>query len=577
MTILGIKLTHDGALALIDNGRLVFSYEMEKLDNMPRHSHFCITMERIKEILSGHGYDLKAIDQWVIDGWDTGHDENITTGHDEIQYDIAIPLDDNRKIKIDELAAYGHFVGKEENILLPSHFKVATHDLYYKSYQHVSGHLMSAYCTSPFPEKEESSFILVWDGGMPPQLFYYNYQKNEVQNIGPLFFLAGYIYINFAHAFEPFCLSGKSLSIAGKAMAYVALGEVRAEIMEMFKKIFASLNETVKKHEVNMEIVAILTGEFIREARNFCVSRKLDHRDMLATFQAFIQELLVSNLEKKVKEHPELVNNFCFAGGSALNIKWNNAIRNSGIFRKMWVPPFPNDAGSAIGTACCEMLMHDNRRKLRWDVYSGPLIEQAAFDDRRYAACTCTLEELAGILHEYNEPVVFLNGHAELGPRALGNRSILAAAVLPEMKTLLNKVKGRESYRPVAPICLEEDAAEIFDPGFPDPYMLYEHKVREDWKDKVPAICHLDGTARLQTVNREQNPHIYELLQHYKKISNIPLLCNTSANLNGKGFFPDVKTVTYWDNVNFIWNNGTLYFKKGSFHPEVLKKNMVLR
>jgi carbamoyltransferase len=118
---------------------------------------------------------------------------------------------------------------------------------------------------------------------------------------------------------------------------------------------------------------------------------------------------------------------------------------------------------------------------------------------------------------------------------------------------------------------MEEDASQIFSPGYPDPYMLFEHRVREEWKDQVPAICHLDGTARLQTVNRKENAFIYELLTEYKKLSGIPLLCNTSANFNGSGFFPDVKSVMEWDKVNFIWSAGKLYFKK-----EVLQTDPVI-
>ena len=159
-----------------------------------------------------------------------------------------------------------------------------------------------------------------------------------------------------------------------------------------------------------------------------------------------------------------------------------------------------------------------------------------------------------------------MNGRAESGPWALGNRSILAAAVSPDMKLQLNKLKGREAYCPVAPVCLEEDAPEIFTPGHRDPYMLFEHQVKLSWKDRVPAICHIDGTARLQTVNKEQNPGIYFLLKRYKELSGIPLLCNTSANFNGKGFFPDISSVMDWGKVNFIWHAGKLYTKRSVSH-----------
>lgn len=566
MIICGIKLTHDGAIALIDNGKLIFSYEMEKLENMPRYSGFCISMARIEEILAEHGYSFSGIDQLVIDGWGRWDPADIGTTKSKEENFIVIP-DGKNNIEIHELADYGHLVRQDEDILAASRFKTRKVELPYKSYKHVTGHVLGAYCTSPFARKKEDSFVLVWDGGMPPQLFYYKYNENEILNLGTLFLLTGYTYINFAQAFEPFSLvKPGDLSVAGKAMAYMALGKVEPDIMAKYGEIFNDLNEEVREVEIDMNIIAMITAEFIKQAKQFCTAHKKAHPNMLTTFQVFVQNVLIENLRKKIQEHPGLHNNLCFAGGSALNIKWNSAIRDSGIFSDVWVPPFPNDSGSAIGTACCEMVMTDNIRSLDWNVYSGPSIKDMQVENPQYAAYDCELDELAYILYEYNEPVVFLNGSAELGPRALGNRSILAAAVTPDMKKILNKAKDREDYRPVAPICLEEAAPNIFDPGSPDPYMLFEHQVKPGWKDKVPAICHLDGTARLQTVNKNENPVIYELLTHYKKLSGVPLLCNTSANFNGSGFFPDVESAMEWDGVNLIWSAGKLYAKDKVAH-----------
>jgi len=115
---------------------------------------------------------------------------------------------------------------------------------------------------------------------------------------------------------------------------------------------------------------------------------------------------------------------------------------------------------------------------------------------------------------------------------------------------------------PVAPVCLEQDAPGIFDPGSPDPYMLFDHAIREEWKNKVPAIAHKDNTARLQTVSESNNATLYELLTAYKKISGIPLLCNTSANYKGCGFFPDVFNATRWNKVNYVWADNVLYEKQ---------------
>jgi carbamoyltransferase len=154
---------------------------------------------------------------------------------------------------------------------------------------------------------------------------------------------------------------------------------------------------------------------------------------------------------------------------------------------------------------------------------------------------------------------VVLNGRAELGPRALGGRSILAAPVDAAMKDRLNDIKRREPFRPVAPICLEEHAPEIFSPGTPDPYMLFEHDVRPAWVARIPAVLHLDGTARLQTVSPAQDPDLTEILRAYHEVSGVPVLCNTSANFNGSGFFPDVATAIGWDKVDMVWEEGTLY------------------
>jgi carbamoyltransferase len=106
-------------------------------------------------------------------------------------------------------------------------------------------------------------------------------------------------------------------------------------------------------------------------------------------------------------------------------------------------------------------------------------------------------------------------------------------------------------------MCLEERAPEIFDPGTPDPYMLFDHRVRESWVDRIPAVLHLDGTARLQTV--APGSLAYEIVTAYEKRTGIPVLCNTSANYPGKGFFPDVASACKWGGTPFVWSEGVLY------------------
>lgn len=537
MIICGLKLTHDGAIALIDGQQLIFSYEMEKLGNTPRHMYFNMAMDEIEQLLQQYGYTFDKIDHLVLDGWTPEEKVTINLGKGDF------PV---------RLAGYGSMVTRG-NVMARECFNMSGFDNFsYASYQHVAGHIAAAYCTSPFARQARDAYVLIWDGGMFPQLFYYHHHSNTVENLGILFMMLGSVYAIFSQHFGPYKVDGEvrddSLSVPGKVMAYIALGTLQPELLEVLRRAYSTSGEKA----------TLLNNDFGKVFARHVDTAKFRDEDILHTFHVFLEQLLVEKLIAKVKRHPDKEPNLCFAGGSALNIKWNSAIRNTGLFRDVWVPPFPNDAGNAIGTACCEMIAMYQANRLDWNVYSGPpVIDNVSLSG--WTVSDVSIARLAYLLYSENEPVVFLNGPAELGPRALGNRSILAAATDPGMKALLNKIKSREDYRPVAPICLEEDAAEIFDPGTRDPYMLFDHKVREEWKERVPAICHLDGTARLQTVSRKDAPVIYELLTEYKKLSGIPLLCNTSANYKGKGFFPDADSAMSWNEVNYVWSNNKLY------------------
>ncbi|MFM7856887.1 MAG: carbamoyltransferase C-terminal domain-containing protein, partial [Flammeovirgaceae bacterium] len=218
-------------------------------------------------------------------------------------------------------------------------------------------------------------------------------------------------------------------------------------------------------------------------------------------------------------------------------------------------------SGSAIGMACASMLSTKEGTAIDWDVYSGPGITKNA-PAKGWSASECDVSELASFLYKSNEPVVVLHGRAELGPRALGNRSILAAPGSPAMKDKLNEMKQREHYRPVSPICLERYAPEYFGNFSSDPYMLFDHQVRKEKLNEIAAVCHIDGSARLQTIDAKRNIFLADLLTKFHSLSGVPVLCNTSANFNGKGFFPDVQSATSWVGADYVWCEGTLYSKQ---------------
>lgn len=553
MIICGVKASHDGGVAVIDGSRLRFCVEVEKLANTRRYSTLG-DLDRIAELLREEGCDPAEVDVFVVDGWFTRPEADfpyIPTAQSGRPLQLRVAPYNESGVMADALQRY-RFDGVE---LVPGSGG-------YVSYHHASNHLLAAYCTSPFAERQEDALVLVWDAGMLPRLYRVIGADLAVENLGPLFPFVGNIFADFCSHFEPFWRDTAGLSeedglrshleIAGKAMAYAALGRVEHDATAVFEKLLDDLND------ISVQ-TAFLLGRAVVERRD-SLFPGMSNADLIATFQSYLGDVMLGafkDLLPTVAE-PGETPNLCLSGGCALNIKWNSQLRHSGLFRDVWVPPFPNDSGAAIGTACCELFGTNRVGSLEWNVYSGPELRPTAVPPA-WSVTRCDEAQLAALLFTEGEPVVVLNGRAEVGPRALGNRSILATATSPGMKDRLNRIKDRASYRPVAPICLEERAHEVFDPGSPDPYMLFDHRLRAGWAERIPAVVHLDGTARLQTVTATRNPTAARVLTEYERLSGIPVLCNTSANYNGCGFFPDIESATEWSRTRYIWSDGWLY------------------
>ncbi|WP_342734291.1 nodulation protein NodU [Bradyrhizobium sp. B117] len=561
MRICGIKLTHDGAIALVEDGRLVFSIEQEKRGNNPRYQAID-NLNAIVVALAEQGMAARDVDEFVIDGW---------TGDAESQFQVlsgAAPI----------TLRGGPYVEQHAEGLLNSRdgfgLRLDGRDFPYRSFPHVTGHIASAYCTSPFAKARQPALCLVWDAGMFPRLYYV--EPGGARLLECLFPMSGRAYVVAGHHFGPYKRANYTGwgdgSIAGKVMAYIALGSVDEDIVAVFRELyeerFAGNARRARHYRGDISSmnasVAALHGFFNASALRL---KTKSPEDVLASFHCFLEHLLVREMAIAFHRHSALPGsrNLCIAGGCGLNIKWNSALRATDLFDAVWVPPFPNDSGSAIGAACSAMAEHKGFAPLEWSVYSGPAL-QASGVPPEWQTSPCSMRELATIL-AYNKPVVFLAGRAELGPRALGGRSILAAATSPGMKDHLNSIKLREHFRPVAPICLEHRARDIFSPGTPDPYMLFDHQTRAEWRDKIPAVVHLDGSARLQTISRASEHKVAELLVEYEKLTGIPLLCNTSANHHGRGFFPDAAAACQWGRVEHVWCNGLLWTKRLHSEP----------
>ena len=271
------------------------------------------------------------------------------------------------------------------------------------------------------------------------------------------------------------------------------------------------------------------------------------HFDIGASAQKVLEDILLkmaNHVYEKFK-----IKNLCLGGGVGLNGVANYRILKESQFDNVHIPPSPGDAGSAVG--CAQYLYyihHKNQRIIEQDqskiiqenVYVGPSYSneeiQKFLDSENISYEKLDNEELlsktANLINDGNI-VGWYQGKMEWGPRALGCRSILADPRKAEMKDILNeKIKHRESFRPFAPSILEEYVSEYFDIDRSSPYMLMVTRGKKP--DKIPAVTHVDGTCRLQTVNRNANPIYYDLINEFYKITGVPVVINTSMNVMGE-------------------------------------------
>jgi carbamoyltransferase len=269
------------------------------------------------------------------------------------------------------------------------------------------------------------------------------------------------------------------------------------------------------------------------------------HSDIAASLQEATERVVMRMLEQARADTGQ--RNLCLAGGVALNCTMNGKIARSGLFDRVWVQPASHDAGAALGAALYGhhvLLGAERQATERAAVYLGPehpmssmgraILEYAPEIRCRRPADVST--EVARAIAE-GRVVAWYQGRGEWGPRALGNRSILADPRRTDMKDRVNSVvKMREGYRPFAPACLREHADQWFDlRGVGEsPYMLFAVPVREGKRAEIPAVTHVDGSARVQTLREEENPRFYALIRAFYELTGVPILLNTSFNVNSE-------------------------------------------
>lgn len=356
---------------------------------------------------------------------------------------------------------------------------------------------------------------------------------------------------------------GVTLAYAGKIMGLCAYGKIIPEWIRPIEQYYKHIKGGT--HACNQKCYNILGKAIGLNLNNYrdCLSGK-DSYNLAATsqfvFEKFLSKLIVDIFECDNK-------NIVLTGGCALNVLFNQKLKKFLVSRgyDLYVPPSPNDCGQSLG-----MYLSKTKKHIDCPVYSGfDILDRKNFANllRKgdYKIETATPKKIVDLIVDGKIGGI-IRGYSEIGPRALGNRSIICDPSFKDMKDILNaKVKFREWFRPFAPVCREEDMHNYFDDAYASQYMSYAPAVKSEYKEKLPAITHADGTARLQTVTRQQHTLFYDILTNMKEREKIPIILNTSFNIRGKPILTRLSDAFYvLDNteLDFLIFETILIFKQ---------------
>ena len=418
---------------------------------------------------------------------------------------------------------------------------------------HHESHAAGVFYQSPYKE----ALIFSFDGGGDDGEFnvYHAVRGEELTRLAQLlnptynrphlFYNLGFAYMIFGQYFQDISMEGVSdgnLVWPGKIMGLVSYGTWKEEWLEAFITFF---KDDPDGHNNEYMIKLDTLGEKI--GVKFDINERLSGQvayDVAATAQRAFEECFIEVAKPYFEEYPNLP--ICITGGCALNILLNTRIKQE-FNKEVFVGPNPSDCGIALGL----MLKHMKPEKAVDITYKGlPILDKNTLAQNlaeySYVRKLMDKDEEYHPFEQWEKSILvddliegkivgIVQGQAEHGPRALGHRSILCNPSIPEMKDILNaKVKNREWYRPFAPVVRLEDVSKYFEFEGDSRWMSFCPKVREEWREKLAAFTHVDFTARVQTVTKEQNEFLYNLLTDFNEKTGVGVLLNTSFNVNGK-------------------------------------------
>lgn len=516
MKVLGIngwsERGHDGGASLIVDGKLLFSVEEEKLI-CKRHAYDTLPLESIKACLNYGNITMDDIDKVVI-GWD---------------YE-----------KLYEMLGE-KFISKEEMSKA-----LFNDEKYADKIEYLTHHQAHAY-SAFIPSNYDKALVLIVDGQgeyMGTSVYLADRNSKNLKLLMETPVSLGYFYTGITKQI------GFKGGEEGKTMGLASYGEP-TYVEELRKLINLDENGNVNcafhidkvgkdEEKASLEKWKELLSNIIPK-RNGKITEVtediLPYANLAKSSQVILEEIMCGLIKKYVKETG--VHDVCIAGGVGLNCPTSSAVENMDEVSSVFVQPAANDGGISLGAAIKGSIDLGDDVKIEMIPYLGPEysnkeIEKALKEkDYNYDEFDNIEEVIARLLAE-GKIVANYQGRLELGPRALGNRSLLASPEKYEMLVRMNELKGREVWRPLAPAVMYDKQETVFDSDIFSPHMTKNFKVLNEMKDRLQAITHVDGTARIQSVTKEYNELFYNIINEFYKLTGIPVVINTSFNVKGE-------------------------------------------
>lgn len=516
MKVLGLngwtERGHDGGASLIVDGKLIFSVEEEKLIGK-RHAYDTLPLESIKVCLNYGNLSMEDIDKIVI-GWD---------------YNKLYKMLGKKFMTKDEVSKKLFGIEKYGNKI--------------DFLEHHKAHAYSAFIPSNYDE----ALVLVIDGQgeyMGTSLYLANRNLKDMTLLMETPISLGYFYagitrqIGFRNGEE-----GKTMGLSsyGKPLYINELRKLISYDNEKNIKCIFHIDKVSKDEEdATLDMWEKLLAKIIpkRKGKITEITEEIiPYANLAKSAQIILGEITTGIIKKYIKETN--IHNVCIAGGVGLNCPTSSAIELLPEVDNVFVQPAANDGGISLGAAIKGAIDSNDDVEIEMIPYLGPEfsdleIEKAIKEKKYDYEVFDKIEKVIAKLLAEGKIVANFQGRLELGPRALGNRSLLASPEKYEMLVRMNELKGREIWRPLAPAVLYDKQDSVFDSKIFSPYMTKNFNVLNEAKKRLEAITHVDDTARIQSVTKEYNLLFYKIISEFYDLTGIPVVINTSFNVKGE-------------------------------------------